>query len=123
MRNPTAIRLQHFLLATRNLGPAYEMLGDNEKTKDVVERVLKIFEQHYGQDHFAVAKALENLGAAYGNLGDYDMTKKFFERAVNIKVKHFCEDYVDVATILHNLAVAHVMLGIELGHSTIIAPR
>ena len=94
-----------------NLGAAYQELGQHEKAKDVLERALKIKEQHYGQEHFKVVKTLGNLGAAYGQLEDYDNAKNIFERAVNSKVMHYGQGSVEVAITLYNLALAHGELG------------
>ena len=85
-----------------NLGIAFLDLGDFEKAKDVLERVVKMKERHYGQEHFVVAKALTNLATAYGELEDYDKAKNILERAVNINVKHYGHGSVEVAILLYN---------------------
>ncbi|MDR2547954.1 MAG: tetratricopeptide repeat protein, partial [Rickettsiales bacterium] len=46
-----------------NLGNAHYALGDPQKTKELLERrALPIFKEHYGSDHFEVARILANLG-------------------------------------------------------------
>ena len=68
-------------------------------------------EQHFGADHFLVAKTLNNLANAYGDLGDPRKQKDLLERALKIKEKHFGEEHFEVATTLYNLALAHGALG------------
>ena len=43
-----------------------EILGDYSQQKDLLERALRILEQHYGKEHPEVAKTLANLGNAHG---------------------------------------------------------
>ena len=51
------------------LGSAYWDLGGAQKTRDLVEKALRIKEREYGHQHRQVAITLDNLGSAYGGLG------------------------------------------------------
>ena len=90
-----------------------ERLGDHNKitSKDLLERALKIKEQHFGEDHFEVAITLVNLGNANGELGDHKKKKDLLERALEIEEKHFGEEHFEVGITLYNLALAHGDLG------------
>ena len=64
-----------------NLGGAHGALGDYGAQKDLLERALKIKEQHLGTDHPEVAGTLHNLGNAHVALGDPPTQKDLMERA------------------------------------------
>ena len=74
------------------------MLGQYDKAKEVLERALKIKEQHYGQEHFEVVKTLTNLGSTYRELKDYEKARDVLEQALKIKEQHYGQDHYEVAT-------------------------
>jgi tetratricopeptide (TPR) repeat protein len=76
-----------------NLGNAWGSLGDYEKQKDLLTRVLEISEKHYGKDHPQTGITLDNLGDAWGSLGDYEKQKDLSTRALEIKEKHYGKDH------------------------------
>ena len=80
-------------------------------SKDMLERTLKIYEKHLGEDHWQVAKTLTNLSIAYGSLGDHNKEKDLLERALKIEETHLGEDHFEVAITIYNLALAHGALG------------
>ena len=49
----------------------------------MLERALEINEQHYGKEHYEVARTLTNLAIAHGVLGDL-ATKEMLEQALKI---------------------------------------
>ena len=79
-----------------------DLLGDPIWQRELLKRTLKIFETHYGKDHFNVAAVLTNLGAAYGDLGDQRKKREFL-----IFVTHHGEDHFHVANTLTNLGNAY----------------
>ena len=82
------------------------------KQKDLLERALEIEEQHFGEEHFEVAKTLSNLGNAYGKLGDPRKQKDLLERALKILMKNTSgEEHFEVAITLGNLGIAYGQLG------------
>ena len=90
--------------ATLNgLASAHGALGDYGTKKGLLERALKIKEQHFGPDHPKVAATLNDLGNAHGALGDPRTQKDLLE--------HLGADHPDVALTLHNLGNAHGALG------------
>jgi len=56
-------------------------LGNAEKKRELLERMLVIEKRHYGLEHPEIATILNNLGNAYGNLGDTQKKREFLERA------------------------------------------
>ena len=79
--------------------------------KDLLERALRILEQHYGKEHPQVATTLTNLGNAHGSLGDHRQQKDLLERALRIKEQHYGKEHPEVAITVYNLRVAHDSLG------------
>ncbi|MDX5527003.1 MAG: tetratricopeptide repeat protein [Wolbachia endosymbiont of Andrena nigroaenea] len=86
-----------------NLGNAYYVLGNPQKTKELLERALAIDKKHYGSDHFQVAKLLANLGIAYGALGDHKKQEELLEQALPIFEKHYGPDHPEVVKLLAEL--------------------
>ncbi len=70
------------------LARSYSDLFDSQTIKMLLERGLKIQEQHYGPDHFQVATRIVNSATAYGELGDPQMMKTLIERALKIDEQH-----------------------------------
>ena len=68
-----------------HLSNAHGKLGEYSQQKDLLERALKIKEQHYGKEHPSVAVTLTNLASAHGSLGEYSQQKDLLERALKIK--------------------------------------
>ena len=76
----------------------------------MLERALEINEQHYGKEHYEVARTLTNLAIAHGVLGDL-ATKEMLEQALKINEQHYRKEHYSVAITLTNLANAHGALG------------
>ena len=91
-----------------NLG---NVLSDNDKAKDVFERVLKIQGQHCDQDHFEPGTTLTNLGNVYGSLSDQSKEKELLEWALKIDMALYGKDHFRVAITLTSLGVAYMELG------------
>ncbi len=89
----------------------YFSLGNVEKERELLERVLAIAERHYGLDHPEVANTLTNLGCAYGKLGDAQKSRELLERALAINERHYGLDHPEVANTLTNLGNAYAGLG------------
>ena len=67
-----------------NLGNACGNLGNNEKKKQLLERALAIFEEHFGLHHPNTAETLGNLADAYENIGWIADAKTYVNRAYQI---------------------------------------
>ena len=62
--------------------------GRPQAEEDLLERALRINEQHYGKEHPEVAITVFNLGRAHDDLGDLRRAKELVERAFKIWVEH-----------------------------------
>eukprot|EP00971_Amphidinium_carterae_P039667 779316-Amphidinium_carterae.1 len=67
-----------------NLGNAYGSLGDALKSRDYLERALRITESHYGPEHPAVAATLHRLALASAMDGDLASAHEQVKRALHI---------------------------------------
>jgi len=105
-----------------NLANAHGALGDAQTKKTLLERALKIQEQHYGKDHWYVTGTLNNLANAHGALGDAQEQRKLLERALKINEQHYGKDHWQVAIVLAGLGLAHRDLG-EHHQSIILTKR
>eukprot|EP00971_Amphidinium_carterae_P142365 2820210-Amphidinium_carterae.1 len=94
-----------------NMGIAYKNLGEASKSRDYLDRALRIGEPHYGPDHPELAITLANLGSAYGALGDASKMRDYSDRALRIMEAHYGPDHPDVALALTNLGNAYGALG------------
>eukprot|EP00971_Amphidinium_carterae_P306828 6097545-Amphidinium_carterae.1 len=72
-----------------DLGNAYGALGDYGKSRDCLEKVLRIDEAQHGPEHVQVASTLTDLGNAYGDLGDYAKQRDYLEKALRLSETHY----------------------------------
>ncbi|WP_410543514.1 tetratricopeptide repeat protein [Wolbachia endosymbiont of Aedes albopictus] len=93
------------------MSDGYFSLVNPKRQKELLERVLPILENHYGEDHFEVAKRLVNLSTSYVALGDYEGAKELLERALRIGKQDYEEDHFQLARILVNLSINYRALG------------
>ena len=71
-----------------SLGNAHGSLGNYSQQKDLLERALRIKEQHYGKEHPEVAITVYNLGVAHDSLGNLCRAKELVEPAFKLFVHH-----------------------------------
>ena len=74
-------------------GSAYGELGDDAKSRDVLERALAIEERAYGPDHIEIAPALFNLGSLHEDLGEKAKAREFIARALAIAERTYGSDH------------------------------
>mmetsp|Transcript_99403 Transcript_99403/g.320416 ORF Transcript_99403/g.320416 Transcript_99403/m.320416 type:complete len:98 (-) Transcript_99403:77-370(-) len=77
----------------------------------MLQRSLKIQEEHCRPEHFSVAITLVNLANANGALGDLHTTLEMLQRALESFQKHYGPDHPHVALVLKNLGSALEALG------------
>jgi len=63
------------------------------ESRPIYERALRIFERHYGPDHFEMAATLHNLAAVDAAEGDREVAAARAARALSIKEKLFGRDH------------------------------
>ena len=71
--------------------------------KQMLERVLKIEEKHYGPSHSEVGVTLLNLACAHGALGDNRTKKQMLERALHMFREHLLPNHPYIEEALQNL--------------------
>ena len=98
-------------LLEKSLAESYDDLGECSKPRDLLERVLKSKEAHYGKEHPEFAQTLHRLGFACENLGDFVRGKDLLIEALKIKEAHYGKEHHEVAGTLHNLGLAYTDLG------------
>lgn len=77
----------------------------------MLEKSLKLFSNHYGEEHHECASSLENLGMVYSNSGEYEKAKEYYEKCLKIQNKHYGEYHYNNASCLGNLGNLHKSLG------------
>jgi ankyrin repeat protein len=89
-----------------NLGVVYGILGNWQRSRDILERALQINECYYGPKHLNVVITLERLANAYGALGDVQKACESYERLSKIKNDYIpldlavCNGYLKVVAQL-----------------------
>ena len=86
-------------------------MEDPNANQQMLQKVLAIKEQHFGEHHLEVAFTLNNLATNYSKLGDHRKQKELLERALKIFQEHFGEEHFTVARTLGNLGIAYRNLG------------
>ena len=94
-----------------NLSNACELSGDYARQKEMLERALRITQNHCGPDHREVAGILTNLANAHGHLGDHSQKKDMLEKALRMKEQYYNSEHVEVAITSLNLGAAYGALG------------
>jgi len=103
----------HIAVLLFNLANAYGRVGDAKRKREVLERVLRIEERHYGAEHEYVAATLNNLANAHFSAGDPHEAKSLLERCLTIKQRSNVPRACIVLT-QNNLANAYRLCG-DLG--------
>ncbi|KAI8491493.1 hypothetical protein Bbelb_306930 [Branchiostoma belcheri] len=105
-----------------NIGLAWRMIGEHEKSLKYLERAMEICKGIHGQEaaHPSIATTLSNLAAVRQALGDYSKAIQLYKDALDmLKVIHGANGthggkeprHPDIADSLRNLANTHKDLG------------
>ena len=97
-------------LVASDLAALAALLDGQEKydeAEKVYIRVIEIFTQLYGSEHYEIAVNLNNLAAICAARGDSTQAETLYRCALTIKEKIFAPDNVEIAMTLHNLAVLY----------------
>ncbi len=82
------------------LGMAYRALGDELKSKAILEKVLALRKQYRSGDDLELALILSALGVTYKNLGMYEVSMSAHETALNIQERYDGKESLEVAKTL-----------------------
>ncbi|MFX5494102.1 tetratricopeptide repeat protein, partial [Acinetobacter baumannii] len=67
-----------------HLGNIHKELGHYEKANELLQRALKIYEGHYGQNHIETARILGSLGNLYLHTGNLSEAEDIANKALTI---------------------------------------
>lgn len=80
-----------------------ELLGDQEKAKNLIQEGLNLYNKEPNKDCFGRAWALTNLGNIYKHLGKYEKAKAALEESLTIYKNHPNENQIKAAGALTHL--------------------
>lgn len=78
--------------------------GDYVKALKLSKDLFQQSQKHFGQEHPAVASALNNMGLLQKQLGDFIEARRHYNAALRIYAKVVGRDHASYAMTLHNLA-------------------
>jgi tetratricopeptide (TPR) repeat protein len=88
------------------LADTYDELGLYPQMEAMAQRELTLARAQYGEEHLAVARALNWLGVAQWELGRYAQAETTHTKALGIRRKLLGQQHLDVAVSIDNLAKA-----------------
>ena len=86
-------------------------MEDPNANQQMLQKVLAIKEQHFGEHHWQVGTTLNALAIACAKLKDPRTHEDLLDRALKIFQEHFGEDHFTVAKTLVNIGRAYHHLG------------
>jgi tetratricopeptide (TPR) repeat protein len=94
-----------------NLALTYEVFGQYEKARDLLELALASDLNNFGKDHPTVARTQSNLATMYFYLGQYEKALDLLELALASDLSNFGKDHPTVAVRQSSLATVYQSLG------------
>ena len=94
-----------------HLGIMYGNQGNLLMAKQLIQKSLEQYKQHYGKDHPKTAWASEKLGVIYRESKEYTKANNMFNQSLNIYREHYGTDSVQVAFLMHNIGEMKFMEG------------
>lgn len=95
--NPIAIAT-----TLNNLASARRQQGKLEEVQPLLERALRIYEEHLGREHSLYAYGLNNLASYYMTAADYEKAKMYYKGALEICKTLFGVDSRNYEISLYN---------------------
>lgn len=99
------------VIYSSNLALVYSDLGENEKSRDLLEQALKLGLANFGENHPNVAISRSNLGTVYSDMGEYEKALDLLKQALKSDLTNFGENHPKVAVRQSNLANLYRNLG------------
>ncbi|HJD63282.1 MAG TPA: tetratricopeptide repeat protein [Rickettsia endosymbiont of Degeeriella rufa] len=75
------------VISLKNIGIAYQKLGQFSKALEYLEEALKIRQALYQVDHPDIANSLNNVGLVYKDLDNISKGLEYFKKALEMKQK------------------------------------
>lgn len=86
-------------------------IGDNNKSKGILEKLVKLKEHHYGENHLETIKTLTNLSKILSNLGEVSSTEAILKKILTVNEKIYGANHVENIPILQLLSRAYYAIG------------
>lgn len=99
--NPIAIAT-----TVTNLASARRQQGKLNEVQSLLERALRIYEEHLGRNHSLYAYGLNNLASYYMAMADYEKAKMYYKGALEICKELFGIESRNYEISLHNYELA-----------------
>jgi tetratricopeptide (TPR) repeat protein/DNA-binding CsgD family transcriptional regulator len=103
-------KIQHANLLSK-LGSYYLHIGNNIKSKEYLEKSLKVFIDEFGKTHIKSGQIMSWLGVVYRNLGDEQKAKSLLETALEIYIKHNGIEHLETLRIYTYLGSVYRYMG------------
>ncbi|EDX78103.1 Tetratricopeptide repeat family [Coleofasciculus chthonoplastes PCC 7420] len=85
--------------------------GKYNEAIPLAERMLRLYQSVYGEDHLDITYSLNYLGILYRNQGRYTEAEPLYRQALEMKKRLLGEEHPHVATSLNNLAYLYESQG------------
>ena len=88
-----------------------EYVADYDMAMALFQRVLRINEEKYGENHPDIATSLNNIGMVYAKQSDYGRAQCYYNKALKIQTELLGESHPDVAASLNNIGIIYTKRG------------
>ena len=86
-------------------------IGDNNKSKELLEKLVKLKEHHYGEYHLETIKTLTNLSKVLSNLGEVSSAEAILKKILMVNEKIYRANHVENIPILQLLSRIYYAIG------------
>ncbi|MCC8399083.1 MAG: tetratricopeptide repeat protein [Rickettsia endosymbiont of Platyusa sonomae] len=88
------------------IGCIYYYLGEDLKTKEIIEHNIMNLNKYYSKDYIGIGQALTHLGNVYRRLGKYEQAKDLLQQSLII-YKKYSGAYIGTARTLGDLGIVY----------------
>lgn len=89
------------------LGNVNRAIGNKQEAIDMLECSVKIYNEHFPNNHSKIALILLHLGVAYRSIGKYNKAQALLEKSLYIYKKYLPNDYVSIPKNLIYLGILY----------------
>jgi tetratricopeptide (TPR) repeat protein/DNA-binding CsgD family transcriptional regulator len=86
-------------------------IGDNNKSKEILEKLVKLKEHHYGENHLETIKTLTNISKVLSNLGEVSSAEAILNKILTVNEKIYGTNHVENIPILQLLSRTYYAIG------------
>ncbi len=92
-----------FATTLNNMAIAYRMLGESEKSDDLIKQCFEIYEKEVGKNHSMYSAALNNLAIAMYYKGEFEKSLELFSNSLEICKNSFGTDSMSYKNLEQNI--------------------